>query len=547
MINNQHKGRLLIVFFFFVFLYSTIILNLYILQIQQGSFFSSIGEHQWQMTMTSYPPRAWIYDRTGTQPLAMNKDSLAAFITPNNLKNPTAVFDFLKKEFPSAYERLATHAHSHFMYIKRRLTNNEKESIEQSGLADIHILKEPSRAYPVESVGPIIGITDIDNQGLFGIEFFYQNRLAGTPTTYLIEKDARTGHCYFAKETKIQGTSGIPLVLSIDSDLQFLAYEELKDTVHTMGSQEGSVIIMDPETGEILVMASYPDFDPNNTVNLDLATTRNKPITDTYEFGSVMKAFVALAALEEGIVTPDELIDCENTKLTFINGARVTTWKEHGLLSFSDVIAQSNNIGIAKVAQRLGPRLYDHYVRCGFGKKTDITFPGEQTGFVNPPNRWSRPSLVSLSFGYEITATLLQLVCAYAMIARGKPVTPTLIKGQPPPNHAPCYSPKAIHEFRMILENTITHGTAKKAAIPGFTVMGKTGSANLVVDGAYTPEHSIFTFVGIIEKDAYKRIIATFIKDANKRGIYSSTVAVPLFERIAHKMIIHEQNLKGNQ
>jgi cell division protein FtsI (penicillin-binding protein 3) len=544
MISSQSKQRLLIVFFIGILGYIAILMNVYIVQIRQGSFFSTIGQQQWCTNITTYPPRAWIYDRTGKQPLAMNKDSLAAFIVPTTLHEPKALNEFLLKHFPAAHERLLTHSHHHFMYVKRKLTHTEQQLIEQSNLKDIHLIKEPQRVYPVESMGPLLGITDIDNQGIFGIELLYNNHLAGSPTTHLIEKDARSGQYYFAKETKVQGISGTSLTLTIDSDLQFLAYEELKETVHAFASQEGSVIIMDPTNGDILVMATYPDFDPTKLTTDDIANTRNRPITDTYEFGSVMKAFVALAALEEGLVHPDELIDCENTKMTFLHGARVTTWREHGLLTFTDVIAKSNNIGIVKVAQRLGNKLHDHYLRCGFGKKTGILFPGEQPGFVNPPHRWTRPSLISLSFGYEITATLLQLACAYALIANeGKPVIPRLVLDQElPPQETPRYSPQAINAFRTILQETITHGTAQRASMPGFLVMGKTGSANLVIDGVYNPEHSIFTFASIIEKGAYKRVIVTFIKEINKqRGILASSVAVPLSERIAHKMIIRDQ------
>jgi cell division protein FtsI (penicillin-binding protein 3) len=545
MINNRTKERLLSLFFIFFLLYCLIWLNLYIIQIRQGSFFATIGQQQWRMNIVRYPPRAWIYDRTEKQPLAMNKDSLAAFIIPSALRNPESLKKFLHRHFPAAYERLLAKDNGHFLYLKRRLTPVEQMLIEQSGLNDIHILKEPSRAYPVESTGPLVGITDIDNQGLFGIELMYNTQLGGHPTTYTVEKDARSGHCYFTKETKIQGNEGSPITLTIDSDLQFLAYEELKETVHEFQSQEGSVVILDPATGDILVMANYPDFDPNDTKTLAMATTKNKIITEAYELGSVMKAFVALAALEEGVVTPDEIIDCENKKITYLNGWRFSTWKEHGLLPFRAVFTKSNNIGMAKVAQRLGPKLYDHYIRCGFGKKTGLGFPGEQSGFVNPPERWTKPSIISLSFGYEITATLLQLASAFAMIANeGKPITPRLIKQDrnthPTPPQNSLYSPQAIQSFCELLEGTITNGTAHRAAIPGFIVRGKTGSANLVVDGTYSPDHSIFTFAGIIEKNSYKRVMVTFIKEANKKGVYASSVAVPLFERIAHKMIIHD-------
>ena len=294
------------------------------------------------------------------------------------------------------------------MYIKRRLSAKEIALIESSGLTDIKLLKEPSRFYPIQSVGPIVGITDIDNQGLFGIEALYNTTLAGKPTTYIVEKDARSGRFYFTRQTKVEGAEAQPLSLTIDSVLQFLAYEELKDYVKQMGSKEGSVLIFNPDNGDILVMANYPDFNPNETELVDQALTKNRIITDAYELGSVIKAFLALAALEEKVITPTTLVDCENRLHTKLHGIPVNTTKANGIIPFSEVIQFSNNIGVAKVAQKVGTKLYEHYKHLGFGTRLGI-FPGENGGFITPPDKWSKASLISLSFGYEISANILQL------------------------------------------------------------------------------------------------------------------------------------------
>ncbi len=262
--TQQSNSRLIIIFFTFVSLYLFVLINLYIVQIKRAQFFKSLAQQQYTMTITTTPWRAEIFDRTG-QPLALNKECLAAFITPSNLEDPRGVELFLAKHFKQAAERLHRQKKKHFLYIKRRLTPKDVEHIEKSGLSDIKILKEPSRFYPIQSVGPIIGITDIDNQGLFGTELMYNSMLAGKPSTYLIEKDCRSGHFYFTKETKVEGTQGKPITLTLDSVLQFLAYEELKEHAQLMEVKEGSVLILDPSSGDILVMANYPDFNHQAT------------------------------------------------------------------------------------------------------------------------------------------------------------------------------------------------------------------------------------------------------------------------------------------
>ncbi len=313
-------------------------------------------------------------------------------------------------------------------------------------------------------------------------------------------------------------------------------------------AQEGAVIVMNPKNGEIIAMTCMPDFDPNNTKQIPLNHTKNRSITEEYELGSVIKVFAAMAALEEGVVTLDELIDCENVKTAYVDGRKINTVPSSvaGIIPFSEVIEKSNNIGIAKVVKRLGTSLYDHYIRIGFGKKTGIEFPGERAGFVNPPSSWSKQSLISLSYGYEITATLLQLACALCMIANnGYPIKPTLCITQKstPQQGKPLYSSKTIATIQQILENTVLQGTAKKAHIKGYRIMSKTGTANLLINGEYSPTHNIYTCAGIVEKGSYQRVIVTFIKEVPQKNMYASTITAPLFERVAEKTLIHDKIL----
>ena len=492
------------------------------------------------MTVTVTPPRAEIYDRTGVQPLALNNEAIAAFIVPKKIKHRETLIPFLNEHFPEAALRLQKQPTSHFMYLKRRLSGDEIELIEEHGITDIKFLKEPSRYYPIQGVGPIVGITDIDNQGLFGIERMCNDSLAGKPTTYELEKDCRSKRFYITRETKIKGVHGKPVTLTIDGLLQFLVYEELKDLVEQMGSKTGSVLICNPENGDILVMANYPDFNPNAPELLKQEHTKNRIITDAYELGSVIKVFLALAALEEEVVTADEIIDCENRKNSRINGMPVSTTKVNGKISFEDVIRYSNNIGVAKVAQRLGPKLYDHYKRLGFSKRIGI-FPGETPGRITHPSRWSKASLTSLSFGYEISANLVQLAQALSIIANDGYLVPLHLFPQQLKSQEPLYSEQAISQIKSILRTTVDKGASTKARINGYTVMGKTGTARLITNGRYDPRRHIFSFMAIVEKGDYKRVIVVCVKETTKKGYLASRVAVPLFERVAHKMLIHDK------
>lgn len=521
-----------------------ILCKLFWIQIINHAFYLQCGEKQYFFTITEYPPRAPIFDRTGKQYLALNKESLAAFVIPTEIKNRPALESFLKTHFPTACQRLHQHGEKKFLYVARHLTPEQMTQISQAHLEDIHILHEPSRFYPVPSAASIIGITDIDNNGLFGMEKKYNAHLKGTPHTVRIEKDARSGH-YLRCETVDAGSEGKSVQLTIDGTLQFLVHEAVANTVFKFGAQEGAALLLNPQNGEILAMVNVPNFDPQQRESLNLEHTKVIPITNTYELGSVFKVFSALAALAEKVVTPEEEINCKNSKTAYIEGRKINTVIPHGIIPFKDVIAFSNNIGIAIVARRVGEKLYTHYKKLGFGTSTGIELLGEASGFVNPPNNWSKQSIISLSYGYEVTATLLQLAKAFALIARdGVPVNPHIVMqssyNQP---SEPLYDADTITVIKEMLRRTTQMGTAKKAQVHGCTVFSKTGTANMLIDGAYVQTKNRYTCAGIVQKGDYQRIIVTFVQEADRGDLFAATVTAPLFEEIAERMLIHEKQL----
>ncbi len=568
------RRRTIIVFFIFAVLYLIVLLNLFSIQILNRDFFLKLAQNQHTVSVTTYPERAQVVDRNH-KPITLNRDSVAAFILPHQLAEPQKLNSFLRKNFPDAYKRLAQHKNKYFMYVQRRLTPAQQTLIKKYNLADIKLVNEPSRFYMLEALAPVVGVISIDNQGLFGLERKYNKLLGGESSIFNLEKDGRSGRFYFKKATTQAGTDGQDIQLTIDSELQFLAASELQETVDKYSAQEGAVVILDPVNGDVLALVSTPSFNPNQVSKLDLNLTKNRPISETHELGSVMKPFVALAALEEGVVTPDELIDCGGKKEVMVDGMRITTVLPDGVIPFWQVITRSNNIGMVKVAKRLGPKLYDYYRKMGFGIKTSLGLEGEQSGFVSHPKNWSNRSIVSLSFGYELSATLLQLANAMGMVANnGYLVTPRLILAPDqnlpvskqnqlslPAHHdaSPAkvqrslgigrgenkriFSEKTINQMRKMLQENVQAGTGKKAHIQGYEIFGKTGTANLVVNGKYSKQHNIYSFVGFVERGSYKRVIAVYVKDSPQPGLLASMVAAPLFEKIAEKMIIHDKLL----
>ena len=541
--TSRYHIHTTIIFFIFCTLYILLIANLYVIQIKKHDFYKNLARQQYHVSITKSPPRAPILDRTGKQ-LAMNKDSVSAFILPAQITNPETLEPFLQQYFPRALNRLHMNRTKNFMYIKRKLTEEQQQLLVNHNISDIKLLHEPSRFYSIPSASSLVGLTDIDNNGLFGIELQYNGLLGGKPTTYWLERDARSGYFYFKKKTTVTGHDATAVQLTIDSNLQFFAADELNTTMQQFAAQEGAVIIMNPDNGDILALASIPHINPNNTKELNLSATKNKAISDAYELGSVFKVFSALACLEEGVVTPDELIDCKNKKTAFIDGRKINTWRAQGIIPFTDIVSLSNNIGMAIVAKRLDKKLYDHYIRMGFGSKTGIIFPGENKGIVNPPSNWSKQSIISLSYGYEVSTTLLQLATAFCMIANnGYKIQPKLVISQEDKKNkqAPLYAETSIQAIKNILEQTTLRGTSRHARIKGYNVMSKTGTANMLIDGSYDTKKNIYTCGGIIEKNNYQRVIVVFIKQAEKKGLYAATVATPLFERIATRMLIHDR------
>lgn len=537
--KKDYKIRVITVFLLFFFLFIVVIIRLFLLQVKQKTFFKELAQQQYEIVVTCNAPRAPIYDRSGNIALAFNREVLSAFILPHELNHQQEMELFLQQYYPDVYKRLLKHPERHFWWLERKLDPVRLAKLKEHNLDDIHFINESQRFYPVQSAAHVVGFTDMDNSGIGGIELLYNKRLMGLPALIKLEKDARAKNLYFEKLIKKPGEPGNSVRLTIDSTLQFLANEELKRAVDSFEAKGGSVIIMNPDNGQILTMTNCPLFDPNQRTVTNLEVTKNSAVTECYELGSVMKAFCALAALEESVVQYDELVDCGG-KVAYIDGVRVENWTRTEVVPFYDVIKFSSNVGIAKIGKRLGPKYYEHLRKLGFGTKTEIEFPGERVGFVNAPEKWSRSSLIVMSFGYEIMASLLQLCRAFCLIANGGYlITPTLVlepaSAQSTQRSSRLYKPQTIRTMKNILEKV-----GARYVVSGYRIMGKTGTARFARDGKYSAKDHVYTFAGIVERNNYRRVIVTFIKEPKKTSLWASEIAAPLFQKIAERMVIYE-------
>jgi cell division protein FtsI/penicillin-binding protein 2 len=545
MILSKYHNRVICVFMLFCALYFVLLANLYKLQIKQHDTYATMAKQQYSFTVNQFPARASIFDRNGVH-LALNKDSSVAFILPDRVADTEKLALFLQEHFPESYVRWQNKKEAKFMFIARRLTPKQIEIMHSAHLKDIHMVNEPSRYYPHAACAAVVGMTDVDNKGILGIEQSQDQLLKGLSATYQVERDARSGHFYFSKIDVDSGNRGESIYLTVDSTLQFLVHQELEKAVKKSHAQEGAVIVMNPDNGDILTMTCFPHFDPNSSKFLDLLTTKNLAISHSYEFGSVNKIFVALAALQEGVVTSDELIDCKNAKTTFIEGRKINTWHADGFLTFKEVIAKSNNIGIAIIAKRLQEKLYEHYLQLGFGRRTKIGLPAEQKGFVNHPANWSKQSIISLSYGYEIASTLLQIAQSFCLIAHdGCTVQPRINLRDPVVIGPKLYDDAVLAAVKEILEETTLHGTAHRAHIKGYRILSKTGSSHVLENGVYSDQNNIYSCSGIIERDGYKRVITLYLRKEgdHQKNIFASTVAAPFFESVAQRVLMHDHIL----
>ncbi len=523
------------------------------LQIIQHDRLAAQSDKQYLRTVEITSGRGNIYDRNRNQ-LATNIRVESVYADPKSVLEKTTTARILARVLelnPQAVLKKLK-SNRHFVWIKRKSELNAVETLKQLDLVGVGFIAETKRYYPKRKLAAsTLGFVGLDNQGLAGVEHFHHAVLKGRVQRTVLEKDARGRFLWTTANAQELNQGKQDVVLALDEVIQFIAERELNRQVKEYRAKSGLAIVMDPFTGAVYALASAPEFNPNNYAAYPPHIWRNDAVASAYEPGSIFKPIVAAASLEEGLTGPDDIFFCENGSYQ-IGKSRIGEASNHqfGWLTLRNIIAKSSNIGAIKIAQRLGNRrFYDYIRKFGFGGRLGVDLPGEASGTLRSIRQWSGLSLASMSFGHEISVTPIQMVSAIAAIANGgvliRPrLTQAILKNGvldrtfEPEGIQTVLSEETSRQMINILKSVVKTGTGAKAAIPGFEVAGKTGTAQKIdpKTQTYSKTKYIASFVGFVPADAPRLVILVMIDEPQKL-YWGGEVAAPVFQKIARKTL----------
>ncbi len=555
-ISAQTCTRRLICFLCgFQFLFLCCLVRLAWLQGFESPAYHRLAALQHRRVITLPPQRGAILDRHG-RPLAVNANLESVYaIPPIVQQKPTVAREVARitgLDEKRLLERLGRR--KSFVWLARRLPLERADQIRQLRLAGIDFLKEPRRFYPNGPLAShIIGYAGLDHEGLEGVELSCDGQLRGEPGWRLTCWDAK-GRAVASRESQmVPPLHGRTVVLTIDQVVQDIAERELERAVARFHAKGGTVVVLDPHTGEVLAMANRPTFDPNHFEQVQAEARRNRAITDMCEPGSGFKIVTASAALNDQLIPLQELFDCENGAYR-VGGHILHDHRPNGLLTFQQVIEKSSNIGTVKVAQRIGgARVWRYALRYGFGERTGIDLPGEASGFVRHPRRWSKLTISAFPIGQEVLTTPLQLASAVSVVANGGVwVRPRVVREVVDPSGTVVRTFERGLERRVIDEETartlkevlagvVERGTGRAAAPPGYSAGGKTGTAQKIEpNGTYSHSRFVASFLGFAPAD--DPVITVVVMLDEPRPLYlGGQVAAPTFSRIVEAALRYLQ------
>lgn len=549
--NSIKKRRLNIVIGIMMAGFLFVIGKLTYLQVYKGEALAMKAERQQRQTIEVEGARGVIYDRAMRE-IAVNLDMPSAYGVPSAIDNPQDVAKKIGAEIELSADVLVNKLDNkrQFVWIKRRMPPEIAGRLEEMDLKGIGFLPETKRFYPKKGlIGHLIGFTDIDNHGIEGIEKYYENTLRGKKGTIILERDAHRQPVL--TNTLLDPLKGEDLILTIDEVIQYIMEKELAAAVDKHNAASGVGIIMNPHTGEILAMAVHPQFNPNTPGDYHSGEWRNRAITDVYEPGSTFKLVVASGILEEGLISPNEIVHDGSGSMAYGGSVIHDPHPAGRPMTFKEVIAHSSNVGTAKIGIKLGEeRLYKYARLFGFGEKTGIDLHGEVNGILRNPSTWSGRSLITISIGQEIGITPVQLLTAISAIANGGwLVRPHIVSGVIDSNgEVKQIKPEIVRraisgatskKMTEILKGVVgPEGTGKLAATSGFSAAGKTGTAQKIdpETGRYSQTRFISSFVGFVPAE-FPEIAIVVIIDEPKGVAWGGSVAAPVFKNVAEQTL----------
>jgi cell division protein FtsI (penicillin-binding protein 3) len=511
------------------------------IQVVANDFFQRQGEVRFARTLDLPANRGRILDRNGLI-LASSVPAPSIWAIPEDVEIDKEQLQRLAKllEMPVAElgKKFADEDKT-FVWIKRQVDESVARQISALNIKGLYQRKEYKREYPEgESAVHVVGFTNVEDKGQEGVELTFNKELSGRNGSRRVIKD-RMGRAVEDVGDQVPPVDGRDLQLSIDSKVQFFAYQKLRDAVLENKAKAGSVVVLDVVTGEVLALANYPSYSPAKRSNLTGAQLRNRALTDTFEPGSTMKPFVIALALEKGLVKPETVIQTAPGRMT-VGGATISDAHPHGALTVNEVIQKSSNVGTVKMAMQMQPHeMWEMFSQVGFGQKPQVPFPGVVSGRLRAFKTWRPIEQATMSYGYGLSSSLFQLARAYSVFAREGELAPvTLLKSaQPAPgvrvmdvNHAQ----QVLHMLHLV---TGPGGTAPKAQTMGYSVGGKTGTAHKQEGKGYADKKYRGFFVGIAPIDNPRIVVAVMIDEPSNGKYFGGDVAAPVFSETVQQTL----------
>lgn len=543
--RSVHKGRYLVLLAVLALLLLIVAGRLVFVQVINAPTYAAKATAQRLRDMEIPPVRGTIYDREG-EPLAESVAARTIYAAPNTVKDKTGTAQALAGVLGgSAKEyRAKLNKDTGFVYIARRVELTKAKRLEALKLEGIGLLDDSLRVYPSGTLGAqILGFVGLDGHGLAGIEKRYDEVLAGKPGVLLGERDPYGRPIPGGIQKDVKPVDGRDVVLTIDKDIQFHAQVEIEAAVEKWGAKNGSVTIIDPRSGEILAMASTPTFDPNDYRHADPKAFRNRPVSDAYEPGSTIKSITAAAVLDKNLCTPKTVFHLPPTLR--VANRTIHDAEDRGTVDWdlAEIITESSNVGAVKLGMKLGKQgLYDSFESFGLTEATGVDYPGEARGWLPDTKLWSASSIANIPFGQGLSSTPLQLTRALGALANGGVLTtPHFLRDIPAdPAYEPSWSTRRACSAATaktttgLLENVVKSGTGKSAAVPGFDVAGKTGTAQVALPNGrgYAKGRYISSFIGYLPADRPELLIAVKL-DEPSEAIFGGVVAAPTFSVLA--------------
>ncbi len=533
----SHQKRFLAISCFFLVLLSILVWRMVALMILDRNFLQGQGDARHVRVVNTPAFRGMIFDRQGAA-IAVSTPVQSVWLNPKKF-NPTPselsrLAKILKMPPKSISKRVNDNDARGFVYLKRHLNPAQAQKIEALNIPGVNFKQEFKRYYPdAESLAQLLGFTNIDDDGIEGLELAYHDWLDGVPGKRRVIKD-RTGRVIDELGVIQEPRPGQGLQLSIDRRIQFFAYHELEKTVKEFGAKSGSVVVLDAKDGEVLSIVNWPSFNPNARGRYEVSAYRNRAITDTFEPGSVTKPFSIASALESGLFKPDTVIDTRPSWM-MLEGHAIRDVGNYGVLDVSGVLQHSSNVGVSKMVLASPPeQLINFLKRCGVGSRTASGYPGESEGVIVSPSETGPFMLATLSFGYGLSITTLQLAKMYAIFANEGRLMPVhLLHSEEDNPGKQVVSPTIANQVLAMMELVVKPGgTGTRAAVPGYRVAGKTGTSRIAGANGYKEKRYIASFAGVAPVSNPRLVVAVVIHEPTKGSFYGGRVAAPLFSKV---------------